>query len=182
MNMTATYQPKAMLSTPFNNRKGEKRLVTSANRYSAKKPAQAVSSTHLKASSASKGLNARAPKSSDNVNEEKNPVTEPMELTEKGTKTKPEGEQNGPQGELKLEDLQPNNQSTEVLAPNAEKPVSVFNYQGFGQSMPQTQNQTADPESEKQPQAASGSAFGGYSMGQQEPAKQGSAFGGYAMG
>ena len=110
-------------------------MVSSAHRHSAKRPTQAVPATHLKASSAATSLNARVPKSSDNVNEEKNPVTEPVETTEKGDKNGPEGEER-PQGELKLEDLQPNNQSTEALAPNAEKPKSVFNYQGFGQSMP----------------------------------------------
>ena len=92
MNMTATYYPKAMLSTPFNNRKGDKKTVTSANRNNSKRTSQPGSTSKLKSSATSKSLNERNLKSSENLNEEKNLVTEPLEPVDKTEKDGPKDE------------------------------------------------------------------------------------------
>lgn len=111
MNMTATYQPKAMLSTTFNNRKGDKRLVASANRYSAKRNGPIANSGQLKESTTSKSLNERVAQSAENLNEEKNLVTEPLDTEEKDEKSQSK-RPDGPTKELKLEDLEPTKEAT----------------------------------------------------------------------
>ena len=122
-----------MLSTPFNNRKGDKRLVASANRYSAKRNGPIVNSRQLKESTTSKSLNERLPQSAEILNEEKNLVTEPIDTDEKENKSKSK-RLDGPTGELKLEDLEPQKEAAKNTATNPDPAKSVFNYKGFGQS------------------------------------------------
>ena len=117
MNMTATYYPKAMLSTSFNNRKGDKKTVTSANRNNSKRTPQLGSSSKLKSSATSKSLNERNLKSSENLNEEKNLVTEPLEPVDKAEKNGPQDEDTNKE-KMKLEDLQTNNQIANYIAQN----------------------------------------------------------------
>ena len=118
MNMTATYAPKAMLSTPYNNRKGDKKTVASANRNNSKiTPQTGGSQTKLKSSATSKSLNERNLKSSENLNEEKNLVTEPLEPVDKAEKDGPKDEDTN-QEKMKLEDLQTNNQIANYIAQN----------------------------------------------------------------